>query len=217
MLRSAHVLRSSSRTLVRPSAASSASASSARHLHYVRHTPLSVRAAIRPSSRGSHHPTNLPQIFPRGPSPVRVRRNSSSATGSGSRGPQQPSRRMRFVRRFIETVPAQHTAISKLVFSVLNMDLGGTLRHRLWNILLRRPVTAAVHRHRNKSTGQHATSNPRGRRLYKPLCPAQKSPPTPHPRRMHRQAPLKRRVLSCHSRQRRLALRYQLPRVQRPH
>lgn len=65
---------------------------------YFRHQPLSVRSAVRPTSRSSHHPTNLPQIFPRSPSPSR-RNSTLSANKAGF-----PSKRMRFVRRFVETV-----------------------------------------------------------------------------------------------------------------
>lgn len=66
---------------------------------YFRHQPLSVRSAVRPTSRASHHPTNLPQIFPRSPSTSR--RNSTLSTNNKT---GFPSKRMRFVRRFVETV-----------------------------------------------------------------------------------------------------------------
>jgi len=109
MIRSVTVLRTSAHT--HPRAPSHQHiirtvASTSRQLHYVRHTPLSVRAAIRPSTRGSHHPTNLPQIFPRRPSPVGSRRNSTVSNNPSTQQQRQPqpSRRMRFVRRFVETV-----------------------------------------------------------------------------------------------------------------
>src|ERR1700685_285148 len=69
---------------------------------YIRHQPLSVRSACRPTSRSSHHPTNLPQIYPRSLSPSR--KNSTLSSSSSSRTTGTPSRRMRFVRRFVETV-----------------------------------------------------------------------------------------------------------------
>ena len=72
--------------------------------HYYRHQPLSVRSAVRPTSRSSHHPTNLPQIYPRSSSPSR----KNSTLSSSSRTTATPSRRMRFVRRFVETVLPQH-------------------------------------------------------------------------------------------------------------
>lgn len=70
---------------------------------YYRHQPLFVRAAVRPTTRSSHHPTNLPQVYPRS-SPF-SRKNS---TLSNSRT-ATPSRRMRFVRRFVETVISQES------------------------------------------------------------------------------------------------------------
>ena len=108
MLRSVTVLRTSSHTHARAPSHQriirTAASTTSRQLHYVRHTPLSVRAAIRPSTRGSHHPTNLPQIFPRRPSPAGSRRNSTVSNNHSNQQQQQPSRRMRFVRRFVETV-----------------------------------------------------------------------------------------------------------------
>lgn len=87
------MLRRQSVTVIRLS-----SSHVSRPRHYYRHQPLSVRTAIRPTTRASHHPTNLPQIYPRSPSPSRKNSTlSSSKTAS-------PSRRMRFVRRFVETV-----------------------------------------------------------------------------------------------------------------
>jgi len=65
--------------------------------HYYRHQPLSIRTAVRPTTRASHHPTNLPQLYPKSPPPSRRNSTLSSKTAP-------PSRRMRFVRRFIETV-----------------------------------------------------------------------------------------------------------------
>ena len=73
---------------------------------YYRHQPLSVRSAVRPTSRASHHPTNLPQLYPRSSSPTR--RNSTLST---SKAGDFPSKRMRFVRRFVETVLPPHQLV----------------------------------------------------------------------------------------------------------
>src|SRR5579862_8037584 len=89
---------SSSPNVLRLSSSTS-SLHSVKSRHYHRHLPLSVRPAIRPTTRNSHHPTNLPQVYPRSQSPSR--RNS---TLSNSKGTAFPSKRMRFVRRFVETV-----------------------------------------------------------------------------------------------------------------
>jgi len=154
MLRSVTVLRASPHSHTHQHIIRTAASAASRQLHYVRHTPLSVRAAVRPSTRASHHPTNLPQIFPRRPSPVGSRRNSTVAN-TGSAQQQQPSRRMRFVRRFVETVsPAPPPLPIKIIPLDRALDkavrrlmcIGSAIRHRLWNLLLPRPNKTVIHR-----------------------------------------------------------------------
>jgi len=93
---------------------------------YIRHQPLSVRSACRPTSRSSHHPTNLPQIYPRSSSPSR---KNSTLSSSSSRTTGVPSRRMRFVRRFVETVPTHSPPEA-------DVGLGRFIKCGFWNVLL---------------------------------------------------------------------------------
>src|SRR5277367_6405162 len=95
-LRPAEMLRRQSSSVIRLTAQHIS-----RPHRYIRHQPLSIRSACRPTSRSSHHPTNLPQIYPRSSSPSR---KNSTLSSSSSRTTGTPSRRMRFVRRFVETV-----------------------------------------------------------------------------------------------------------------
>lgn len=90
--------------------------------HYYRHQPLSIRSAVRPTTRASHHPTNLPQLFPRSPSPSRRSSSTSSRTAT-------PSRRMRLVRRFVETVPPS--------LEMWILMKGRFIDYCIWNVLLR--------------------------------------------------------------------------------
>jgi hypothetical protein len=107
------MLRRQSVTVVRLS-----SSHITRPRHYYRHQPLSVRTAARPTTRASHHPTNLPQLYPKSPSPSRRNSTLSSRT-------TPPSRRMRFVRRFIETVlsPFVVVLMFRLHYQVFYLEL----------------------------------------------------------------------------------------------
>ena len=140
-LRPAEMLRRQSSSVIRLT-----SSHISRPHRYIRHQPLSVRSACRPTSRSSHHPTNLPQIYPRSLSPSR---KNSTLSSSSSRTTGTPSRRMRFVRRFVETVPP-------LLCTTTGLMLGRPL-YQVW--CLERIITFNL-----------ATSRLRHRRLRHRIC-----------------------------------------------
>jgi serine/threonine protein phosphatase PrpC len=82
--------------------------SSHRTFSHRHHQPLSIRPAVRPTTRGSHHPHNLPQVYPPTVSPSASKRNSTLSTGAKM---TPSSKRIRFVRRVVETA-----ALSSVLF-----------------------------------------------------------------------------------------------------
>ena len=131
-LRQVEMLRRQSSSVIRLTASHIS-----RPHRYIRHQPLSVRSACRPTSRSSHHPTNLPQIYPRSSSPSR---KNSTLSSSSSRTTGVPSRRMRFVRRFVETVPPYHLA---------GLMLGRPL-YQVWFLERIFTFNLATYRHRHR-------------------------------------------------------------------